>query len=80
MEFDYDNPWHRHANLYFCIVCERCLAEIRFGDLPVAQQSEVYEELCVSLSELAQSRGWRALPDGWSFLCPLCSVVSRQDA
>jgi hypothetical protein len=36
--------------------------------------------LCVSLSELAQSRGWRALPDGWSFLCPLCSVVSRQDA
>lgn len=80
MEFDDANPWHRHANLYFCIVCERCLAEVRFVDLPVSQKSLEYEELCVALSEMAQGRGWRAMPDGCSFQCPLCSVDSRQDA
>ena len=79
MEFNYENPWHRHTNLYFCIVCERCLAGVRFVDLPVSRRSFEDEELCVALSELALGRGWRAMPDGWSFLCPLCSV-SRQYA
>ncbi len=79
MKFDYENPWHRHANLYYCIFCELCEGEVSFGEVPVARQSLKYEGLCVALSELAQGRGWRALPDGWSFLCPKCSLVFECD-
>ena len=75
LAFDYENPWHRHVNLFFCIACDSCAAEIALGELQGADREREFEEECVCLSELAMSLGWTELSDGWSFLCPSCSKV-----
>jgi len=72
--FDYDNPWHRYVNLYFCIACESCETEIPLGDLVGDDRECEFEVQCVLLSEMAISRGWKPLPDGWSFHCPTCAA------
>ncbi len=72
LAFDYDNPWHRHVNLYFCIACESCEDEIPLGAIEGADRDRKFEDQCVLISDMAQKRGWKELPDGWSFLCPSC--------
>ena len=70
--FDYENPWHRYVNLYCCIACDVCETEIPLGVLEGDDLALTYELQCVRLSDIAENRGWKALPDGWSFQCPEC--------
>jgi hypothetical protein len=74
--FDERNEWHIQANHLLMFVCETrsCHERVEMKDLTEEQRTLEWEELCVALSDLAQSRGWTCV-GRLQFLCPQCSAA-----
>jgi hypothetical protein len=70
----YKDSWHRYIDLYFCIACDHCQAELPLAALSSEEQELDFDNQCFRLSELAQQQGWIELADGWSFICPACAI------
>ena len=76
--FDENDPWHVQADFVLMFYCETktCDGLVDLNDLTEQQKALDWEELCVALSDVAQSRGWICIGH-LQFLCPECSAARR---
>ena len=74
--FDENDPWHRQADFLLMFFCEThaCHELVDMKDLTEEQRAGDWEELCVALSDIAQSRGWTCIGH-LKFLCPQCAAA-----